>query len=216
MDQDVYARRIPPGPARPWRGAGRRRSGRPGRLVARVRPATSARRPAFRPTRKRRTPSSARASAMAEPMPPLAPVIRATPSFGIIPRPPAADPTSSSASRGLLDGLEGHARALGDVEQAVLAVGEVEHPEQRQLALAAAVVAADRPVEARGGRAAARTWDSGSGSAGSPRARPSPRGRCASEPARALGPDEVEVVGRGVVLGVAAVRRARERADRRG
>ena len=42
----------------------------------------------------------------------------------------------------------GQPRALGDVDQRVLAVREVQHPEQRELVHARAAAGADRPVEA--------------------------------------------------------------------
>src|SRR5690606_17067186 len=90
---------------------------------------------------------------------------------------------------------------------------EVEHPEQRQLAIAAGVVAADRAVEAvpAESRLAERP-------AVDPDLAPLELVDDGAEGGerllQMLGADEVEVVVRGVVLGVASPGGAGERADR--
>ena len=49
---------------------------------------------------------------------------------------------------GFAQAVERYSRALGDVVEGVAAVGQVEHPEDGELALAASVVATDQAVEA--------------------------------------------------------------------
>ena len=102
---------------------------------------------------------------------------------------------------------------LGDLDQRVLAVREVQHPEQRELVHVRAVAGADRPIEAA--PAELRLALGTEVHVGVVRLEHVEDVQVRLEAARErLGPDEVEVVRGGVVLGEAAGRRARERADR--
>ena len=103
-------------------------------------------------------------------------------------------------------------RALGDVEQRAGAVGLVQDPEHRQL-LDAGGRPADRAVQAALARAAARPSARGSGTSGRARGRRRSRAPRAASSSSCSRTDEVEVVGRGVVLGELALERAGQAAD---
>src|SRR5262245_2255159 len=97
-------------------------------------PASDSRRSLLRPTARTRPPAATRPSAIARPMPLLAPVTtHLLPEMVILSAFSPEEPGALEPFGRGPDHVEWKTRPLRDVEKRVLAVGLVEHPQQREL-----------------------------------------------------------------------------------